>query len=60
VTTTRDGAVALVTLTRPARANALDGEITDALLDAVRSVRDDDGVPGDGAHRGREEFQRGR
>jgi enoyl-CoA hydratase/carnithine racemase len=44
VTTTRDGAVALVTLTRPARANALDGEITDALLDAVRRVRDDDGV----------------
>jgi enoyl-CoA hydratase len=44
VSTTRDGAVALVTLTRPAKANAMDGEVTDALLDAVRSVRDDDGV----------------
>jgi enoyl-CoA hydratase len=44
VTTTRDGAVALVTLTRSAKANTLDGEVTDALLDAVRAVRDDDGI----------------
>jgi enoyl-CoA hydratase len=44
VTSTRDGPVALVTLARAAKANAMDGEITDALLDAVRSIRDDDGV----------------
>jgi enoyl-CoA hydratase len=44
VSTERDGAVALVTLTRPSAANAMDGEVTGALLAAVRSVRDDDGV----------------
>jgi enoyl-CoA hydratase len=44
VTIARDGAVALVTLNRPAKANAVDGEITDALLGAVRSIRDDDDV----------------
>jgi enoyl-CoA hydratase len=44
VTITRDGAVALVTLNRSAKANAIDGEITDALLGAVRSIRDDDDV----------------
>lgn len=44
VSITRDGAVALVTLTRSAKANAMDGEVTDALLDAVRSIRDDDGI----------------
>src|ERR1700722_4873285 len=36
----RDGAVALLTLSRPRSANALDGELSDALLAAVRSVRD--------------------
>jgi enoyl-CoA hydratase len=40
VRTERDGAVALITLARPATANAMDGEITHALLAAVRSVRD--------------------
>jgi enoyl-CoA hydratase len=44
VRTERDGAVTLVTLTRPDEANAMDGEVTDALLAALRSVRDDDGV----------------
>jgi enoyl-CoA hydratase len=44
VSVTRDGAVALVTLSRPSRANALDGEVTASLLDAVRSIRDDDGI----------------
>jgi enoyl-CoA hydratase len=39
-----DEAVALVTLRRPERANAMDGEITDALLAAVRALRNDDGV----------------
>ena len=33
----RDGAVALLTLSRPGAANAMDGEITDALLRAVIS-----------------------
>jgi len=42
----RDGAVALVTLARPAQANALDGEATGALLAAVRSARDDEKHPG--------------
>jgi enoyl-CoA hydratase len=36
----RDGAVALLTLARPQAANALDAEISDALLAAIRSVRD--------------------
>jgi len=40
----RDGAVALVTLARPAQANALDGEATGALLAAVRSARDDESI----------------
>jgi enoyl-CoA hydratase len=40
----RDGAVALVTLTRPEKANAMDGEITDALLAAICSLRDDGSV----------------
>jgi enoyl-CoA hydratase/carnithine racemase len=44
VSSSRDGAVAVLTLTRPARANAMDGEVTDALLAAVRSARSDDGV----------------
>jgi enoyl-CoA hydratase len=36
-----DGTVALVTLNRPARANAMDGEVTYALLAAIRAVRTD-------------------
>ena len=36
----RHGPVACVTLARPERANAMDGEITDALLRAVITVRD--------------------
>jgi enoyl-CoA hydratase len=36
----RDGAVVLLTLSRPRTANALDGELGDALLAAVRSMRD--------------------
>jgi enoyl-CoA hydratase len=36
----RDGAVALLTLSRPRVANALDGELGDALLAAIRSMRD--------------------
>jgi enoyl-CoA hydratase len=36
----RDGAVVLLTLSRPRAANALDGELSDALLAAVRSMRD--------------------
>ncbi|MDT5069384.1 MAG: enoyl-CoA hydratase [Mycobacterium sp.] len=35
---TRDGAVALVVLARPAKSNAMDGEVTRALLNAVRSL----------------------
>ena len=35
VSTTRDGAVALVTLTRSAKANAMDGEVTDSLHRAL-------------------------
>ncbi|MEM6110356.1 enoyl-CoA hydratase/isomerase family protein [Mycobacterium sp. 050272] len=38
VRVTRDGPVALVTLARPAKSNAMDGEVTRALLDAVRSL----------------------
>ncbi|WP_269199318.1 enoyl-CoA hydratase/isomerase family protein [Mycobacterium avium] len=37
----RHGSVACVTLARPEKANAMDAEITDALLGAVRAVRDD-------------------
>ncbi len=40
----QEGAVAVVTLARPEQANAMDGEITAALLDTVRSLADDDGV----------------
>jgi enoyl-CoA hydratase len=40
----RDGPVAVVTLARPAKANAMDGEITDALLDVVRTLSDDPAV----------------
>jgi enoyl-CoA hydratase len=42
----RDGAVAVVTLSRPAKANAMDGEITEALLAALDSLstRDDVGA----------------
>jgi enoyl-CoA hydratase len=40
----RDDPVAVVTLTRPAKANAMDGEITDALLRAVRTLCDDPSV----------------
>jgi enoyl-CoA hydratase len=40
----RDGPVACVTLARPEKANAMDAEITDALLDAVIGLRDDPGV----------------
>ena len=36
----RDGAVALLTLNRPGAANALDGDLSDALLTAIRSMRD--------------------
>jgi enoyl-CoA hydratase len=44
VTVRRDGPVAVVTLSRAARANALDGEVTGALLHAVRSLCDDGDV----------------
>jgi enoyl-CoA hydratase len=37
----RDGAVARVTLSRPEKANAMDAEITDALLGTVLGLRDD-------------------
>jgi enoyl-CoA hydratase len=40
----RHGPVACVTLARPERANAMDGEITDALLRAVITLRDDPDV----------------
>jgi enoyl-CoA hydratase len=36
----RDGPVACVTLARPEKANAMDAEITDALLEAILSLRD--------------------
>ncbi len=39
IRTERDGPVAILTLARPEAANALDGEISDALLAAVRAVR---------------------
>ncbi|WP_330254997.1 enoyl-CoA hydratase/isomerase family protein [Nocardia sp. NBC_00565] len=35
-----DGSVAVVTLSRPEKANAMDGEMTYALLAAIRSLRD--------------------
>jgi enoyl-CoA hydratase len=38
VRVTRDGPVALVMLARPAKSNAMDGEVTRGLLDAVRSL----------------------
>jgi enoyl-CoA hydratase len=44
IRTERDGPVAILTLARPEAANALDGEISDALLAVVRAVRDADGV----------------
>jgi enoyl-CoA hydratase len=40
----RHGPVACVTLARPERANAMDGEITDALLRTVITLRDDPDV----------------
>jgi enoyl-CoA hydratase len=40
----RHGPVACVSLARPDKANALDAEITDALLDAVIGLRDDPDV----------------
>jgi enoyl-CoA hydratase len=40
----RDGPVACVTLARPDKANAMDGEVTDALLRAVLTLRDDPDV----------------
>jgi enoyl-CoA hydratase len=44
VTVQRDGAVAVVRLARPAKANAMDGETTDALLEAVRTLANDHSV----------------
>jgi enoyl-CoA hydratase len=41
VTVQRDGPVAVVRLARPAKANAMDGEITDALLEAIRTLAND-------------------
>jgi enoyl-CoA hydratase len=38
VRVTRDGPVAVVMLARPAKSNAMDGEVTRALLDAVQSL----------------------
>jgi enoyl-CoA hydratase len=40
----RDGPVACVTLARPDRANAMDAEMTDALLEVVLSLRNDTDV----------------
>lgn len=40
----RNGPVAWVTLTRPDKANAMDAETTDALLDTIAMLSDDDGV----------------
>jgi enoyl-CoA hydratase len=40
----RDGSVVRVTLARPEKANAMDAEITEALLGVVLSLRDDAGV----------------
>jgi enoyl-CoA hydratase len=44
VTVQRDGAVAVVTLARAAKANAMDAEITDALLEGVRMLGSDRSV----------------
>ena len=44
VTVRRDGPVAVLTLSRSAKANAMDGEITGTLLHAVRSLCDDGDV----------------
>jgi enoyl-CoA hydratase len=46
VTAERDGPVLVVTLSRPAAANAMDGEVTDALLAVVRSARADNSIRG--------------
>ena len=40
VRVTREGPVAVVVLARPAKSNAMDGEVTRALLHAVRSLSD--------------------
>jgi len=40
----RDGPVACVTLARPDKANAMDGEVADALLHAILSLHDDPDV----------------
>jgi enoyl-CoA hydratase len=40
----RDGSVACVTLARPHKANTMDAELADALLEAVITLRDDAGV----------------
>lgn len=44
VTVRRHGPVAVLTLSRPSKANAMDGEVTDALLQAVQSLCDDGDV----------------
>jgi enoyl-CoA hydratase len=44
VTVQRDGAVAVVRLARPDKANAMDGEMTGALLEAVRTLGADPSV----------------
>ena len=44
VRVTREGPVAMVVLARPAKSNAMDGEVTRALLSAVRSLSDDSDV----------------
>jgi enoyl-CoA hydratase len=41
VTVRREGPVAVLTINRPSRANALDGEITDALLAALAELKAD-------------------
>src|SRR6201995_5347804 len=41
---TQHGSVALVMLARPAKSNAMDGEVTCALLDVVRSLSESDDV----------------
>ena len=40
----RDGPVAIITLNRPEQLNALNAELSDAYLDAVRRVRGDDSI----------------
>jgi enoyl-CoA hydratase len=44
VSVQRDGAVAVVRLARPDKANAMDGEMTGALLEAVRTLGADPSV----------------